>query len=77
MKRMYNITNGTWHLEVSVEELAILITATKNEREKIMEIFGRTEDTEIKKWLERKIIRADKMLETMDGQTTRTHWKTN
>lgn len=66
MKKMYNITNRTWHLEVSIEELAILITATENEREKMMEIFEKTENEEIKKWVKKKLIRADKMVETME-----------
>lgn len=65
MKKLYNVTNGTWHLELSIEELAILITATENQREKMMEIFEKTEDAEIKKWVEEKLIRTDKMVEAM------------
>ena len=65
MKKLYNVTNGTWHLELSIEELAILITATENEREKMMEIFEKTEDAEIKKWVKKKLIRTDKMVEAM------------
>lgn len=65
MKKLYNVTNGTWHLELSIEELAILITATENQREKMMEIFEKTEDAEIKKWVEKKLIRTDKMVEAM------------
>ena len=65
MKKLYNVTNGTWHLELSIEELAILITATENQREKMMEIFEKTENAEIKKWVEKKLIRTDKMVEAM------------
>lgn len=65
MKKLYNVTNGTWHLELSIEELAILITATENQREKMMEIFEKTENAEIKKWVEKKLICTDKMVEAM------------
>ena len=67
MKKMYNVTNGTNHLEVSVEELALLITATEDQRKKMMESFGRTKDAELKKWLEKQIIIMDKMLKAMEG----------
>lgn len=67
MKKMYNVTNGAWHLEVSVEELSLLFTATENQRDKMAEIFGRTEDAELKKWLEKQIIMMDKMMEAMKG----------
>ena len=64
---MYNVTNGTTHLEVSVEELSLLITATEDQRKKMMESFGRTKDAELKKWLEKQIIIMDKMLKAMEG----------
>ena len=67
MKKMYNVTNGTHHLEVSVEELTLLITATEDQRDKMAEIFGRTKDAELKKWLEKQIIMMDKMLKAMKG----------
>lgn len=67
MKAMYNITNGTHHLELSVEELALLITAAEDQRDKMGEIFGRTKEAELKKWLEKQIMLTDKMLKTMKG----------
>ena len=70
MKKMYNVTNGTWHLEVSVEELSILFIATQDQREKMMKGSRRIKDAEFKKWIEEKINMTDKMLEEMkeEGQ---------
>ena len=67
MKKMYNVTNGTHHLEVSVEELTLLITATEDQRKEMIKTFKGTKDKELKKWLEKHITMMDKMLEAMRG----------
>lgn len=67
MKTMYNITNGTHHLVLSVEELTLLITAAEDQRNKMREIFRGTKDAELKKWLEEQIMLTDKMLKAMKG----------
>ena len=67
MKKLYNVTNGTWHLEVSVEELSILLIATQDQREKMMKGSKKIKNEELKKWLEEEINMTDKMLEEMKG----------
>ena len=66
MKKLYNVTNGTWHLETSEEELSLILTAIEDRKEKMAEILGTTKDEKIKKWLKKKIKMMYEMLEAME-----------